>query len=42
MKCGECDLWAHTCVQGMKAGRSFVTFVSKTGVPLYPPILTTA
>ncbi len=25
MKCGECDLWAHKSVQGMNAGRSFVT-----------------
>ena len=32
MKCGECDLWAHKSVQGMNAGRSSVTFVTKTGV----------
>ena len=25
-KCGECDLWAHKSVQGMNAGRSYVTF----------------
>ena len=29
MKCGEFDSWAHKSVQGMNAGRSFVT---KTGV----------
>ena len=34
MKCGECDLWAHKNVQGMNAGRSSVTFVTKTGGPL--------
>ena len=32
MKFGECDLWAHKSVQGMNAGRSSVTFVTKTGV----------
>ena len=32
MKCGEFDSWAHKSVQGMKAGRSFVTCVTETGV----------
>ena len=32
MKCGEFDSWAHKSVQGMNAGRSFVTLVTKTGV----------
>ena len=32
MKCGECDLRAHKIVQGMNAGRSSVTFVTKPGV----------
>ena len=32
MKCGEFNSWAHKSVQGMNAGRSFVTFVTKTGV----------
>ena len=32
MKCGEFNSWAHNSVQGMNAGRSFVTFVTKTGV----------
>ena len=32
MKCGECDLWAHKSVQGMNAGRSSVTFVTKPEV----------
>ena len=36
MKCGECDLWAHDSVQGMNAGRSSVTFVTKTGVAHLP------
>ena len=31
MKCGEFDSWAHKSVQGMNTGRSFVTFVTKTG-----------
>ena len=29
MKCGEFDSWAHMSVQGMNAGRSFVTLVTK-------------
>ena len=32
MKGGEFDMWAHKSVQGMNAGRSPVTFVTKTGV----------
>ena len=32
MRCRECDLWAHKCVQGMNEGRLSVTFVNKTGV----------
>ena len=32
LKCGEFDSLAHKSVQGMNAGRSFVTFVTKTGV----------
>ena len=32
MKCGEFDSWVHKSVQGMNAGRSFVTLVTKTGV----------
>ena len=36
MKCGEFDSWAHKSVQGMNAGRSFVTFVTKTGVAHLP------
>ena len=32
MKGGEFDSWAHKSVQGMNARRSFVTFVTKTGV----------
>ena len=30
MRCGECDLLAHNTVHGMNAGRSSVTFVTKT------------
>ena len=32
MKCGEFDSWAHKSVQGMNAGRSFVTLVTETVV----------
>ena len=32
MMCGEFDSRALKGVQGMNAGRSFVTFVTKTGV----------
>ena len=32
MKCGECDLFVHKSVQGEDTRRSFVTFVTKTGV----------
>ena len=31
-KCGEFDSCARKSVQGMNAGRSFVTLVTKTGV----------
>ena len=32
MKCGEFDSCAHKGVQGMNAGRSYVTLVTKTRV----------
>ena len=32
MNYAEYDLWAQKCVQGMTAGRSSVSFVTKTGV----------
>ena len=32
MKGEELDSWAPKSVQGMNAGRSFVTFVTKNGV----------
>ena len=45
MKGGEFDSWAHKSVHGMSAGRSIVTFVTKTGVAhlfiFCPPILST-